>query len=223
MIGRNTQFGFTMIELMVGITIACIMTVAIVNVYVNQNATLSRQNSRNVAAADAWEAYGLIKRLLEHADIASFSATYGKGARNSTNPPAIELLDNANKPADDEIEVNFRTPWQMNIWPNDQFPFQMNQMKLTWKNYGEDNYVIKLVISDGASTQEILLAGGAQNGNSKVINLDIWPVGNDGAPQANPTDRPYGGFLVVLNTRAGQKTGESDPTFSVSGRVIPRN
>lgn len=220
----SKQSGFSMIELMVGITIASLLTIAVISVFVNLSGTFSRQTSRNAAAADAWEAYAVVSRLLEHAEISSIQVSYGAGSFNEGMPPApgtppIELAGN------DEIQITFRTPSGMNVWPNNQGPaFNRNQMTLTWQNHGTDKYEIKLVISDGAvANPEIVLTGGSEEGNSTVINFDIWPLDINGAKRTSANDEADGGYWVVINTRAGMKTAESDPVFSVSGRVVPRN
>lgn len=219
------ESGFGLVEVMIGVAIASLMTIAVVTVYITQSATFAKQTSRNSAAEDAWNAFYLLDTLFKHAESNGFTVEYGAtGARNIGNPPPIELLDAVGVVGEDEITVTFQIPLGMNIWPNDVDPYDRNQMRLKWSNYGDNKYQITLATSDGTGFGgETVLAGGDGGGNSKVINLDFWPLDANGVPRANATDYANGGYQITLSTRAGQKAGESDPVFTVSSVVLPRN
>jgi hypothetical protein len=112
----------------------------------------------------------------------------------------------------------------MSIWPNSQAPYDKNVMRLTWKNYGSDKYQVLIELDDGSGFETpILLAGGDAGGNTRIINFDLWPLNADGARQANVTDAPAGGYQMTISTRSSMSAGESDPVFTVSGVIVPRN
>lgn len=217
--------GFGMVEVMVGVTIASLMTIAVVSVYISQSATFTRQSSRNYAASDAWDAYAAVNNLLKHARFSSFNVSYGAGAFNDGVPPPVELLDTGTGAvAPDEITVTFQTPLGMDVWPNNVAPFAKNQMRLTWRNSGADSYQIRLVISNGITADPaIILAGGNRGANSRVINVDLWPLDRAGVRRASAADSPLGGYQLALSTRAGVIASESDPVITVAGMVRPRN
>ena len=45
----------------------------------------------------------------------------------------------------------------------------------------------------------------------------------EGVRQALVTAVPVGGYQMTISTRAGLRSDESDPVFTVSGVVVPRN
>lgn len=208
-----------MMELMIGITISSLLTIAVVTVFVSQTAVFTKQSSRNQAAEDAWDAYSLLSNLIKHAEIDSFVLAYGIGERNTGNPVPVEV-------ASDALRIDFTLPSGMAIWPNVVPPdFDRNQIRITWSNTGAAQYQIMISTSpDGLNySLPILVAGGDDSGISAVINLDLWPLDADGQPQAAATDTAISGYQMVLSTRAGYKSGDSDPVFTITGMIVPRN
>jgi len=207
-----------MMELMVGITISSLLTIAVVTVFASQTAVFTKQSSRNQAAEDAWDAYALLSNLIKHANINSFDLNYDSGERNTGDPVPIEV-------ADDEFNVDFTLPVGMGVWPNNAVPFDQNQIRITWSNTGAAKYKVMISTSpDGMNySQPILVSGGEDRGISAVVNLDLWPLDADGQPQAAAGDVALSGYQMVLSTRAGYKSGDSDPVFTVTGMIVPRN
>lgn len=207
-----------MMELMVGITISSLLTIAVVTVFVSQTAVFAKQSSRNQAAEDAWNAYDLLSNLIKHAEINSFLLDYSAGERNTGNPVPVEVVS-------DELDIDFRLPLGIAVWPNNVAPFDRNQIRITWSNTGAAKYQIMIATSpDGLNySLPILVAGGEDIGVSAVINLDLWPLDAEGQLQAGVDDAPISGYQIVLSTRAGYKSGDSDPVFTITGMIVPRN
>ena len=222
---KQAMQGVGMIEILVGIVISSLLTIAVITVYMSQNLMFKQQSSRNYAAADTWDVYGLISGILRHAQINSFNINYGAtGGLNPDDPVEIELLDDDLSVKNDEITVLFSVPTGMNIWPNDVAPFNRNVMRMTWTNNGADSYRIEIATDDGGGFSDpIILAGGNQGGNTRIINFDVWPMNAQGERQAAVTDPPIGGYQIVVSTRAAMQNGNSDPVFTVSGIILPRN
>ncbi len=221
---RKFSCGVGMVEILIGITISSLLTIAVVTVYLSQNVMFNQQSSRNQAASNAWDVYALVTGLVRHSQVDSFDINYGSGGRNPDGPENIELLGPSDEVVNDEITVTFSLPVGMKVWPNDVAPFDKNVVRLTWKSFGDDRYKIQVELNDGSGFgAPILIAGGTDGSNTRIINFDMWPLDSTGALQANLTDSPDGGFRVLISTRASMAVGESDPVFTVSGSVLPKN
>lgn len=221
---KNSSRGVGMVEIMVGVTISSLLTIAVITVYLSQNVMFNQQSSRNYASSDAWDVYAVVSNMIRHAQINSFTINYGEGGRNDESPAEIELLNTDGDVTNDEITIDFSVPAGMSVWPNNVSPFNNNIFSLTWQNFGGDSYEIQITTDDGSGPSDpILLAGGNTGGNTKIINFDLWPLDEDGNLRANITDTPTGGYRLVISTRSSMKAGSSDPVFTVSGVIVPRN
>lgn len=221
---KKAMQGVGMIEILVGIVISSLLTIAVITVYMSQNVMFKQQSSRNFAAADTWDVYSLVAGIMRHAQINGFDIDYGVGELNSDDPFEIELLDDDFAVQNDEITINFSVPTGMSIWPNDVAPFDRNIMRMTWRNNGTDSFRIEIATDNGAGFSDpVILAGGNEGGNTRIINFDVWPMSAQGQRQPNVDSPPIGGYQVVISTRAAMQNGNSDPVFTVSGIVLPRN
>ena len=218
---RKSMLGVGLIEIMIGVVISSLLTIAVVTVYVSQNAMFKHQSSRNFAAADTWDVFSLIGGVIRHSQINSFTIDYGVGDLNPDDE--IELLDGG-EVINDQITITFSVPNGMRVWPNDVAPFDRNVVRLTWQNFGGNSSQIRIETNDGAGfNTPVVIAGGNVGGNSRIINFDLWPLDAEGVRQALVTAVPVGGYQMTISTRAGLRSDESDPVFTVSGVVVPRN
>ena len=221
---KNKMLGVGMIEILVGIVISSLLTIAVVTVYMSQNVMFKQQSSRNYAAADTWDVFSLVSGIIRHAQINSFAISYGGGGLNDDDPAEIELLGDDDLVANDEITVTFSVPNGMRVWPNDTAPYNNNVMRLTWQNSGDNPYQVTIETNNGAGFEPpIVLAGGNAGVSSQIINFDLWPLDAEGNRQPLVTSAPVGGYQLIISTRAAMSAGESDPVFTVSGVVVPRN
>ena len=220
---KNSSRGVGMVEVLIGITISSLLTIAVVSVYLSQNVMFNKQSSRNQASSSAWDVYTLVTGLIRHAQVDSFDIVYGVGGINPPGPDDIELLDNG-AVVQDQITVTFSIPVGMKVWPNVTAPFDKNVVRLTWQSFGANSFQMQVELNDGGGFEApILIAGGADGGTTRIINFDIWPLDSTGVLQPNLSDSPDGGFRVLISTRAGMSMIDTDPVFTVSGSVLPKN
>jgi len=237
MINKKSKIcGYTLIELMIATSLASVMSLGVVAVFIDQTSTVNSEKQRDATAQEAHRAFNTISRLLRQAQENSINITYNGGkSYNADDTPEL---------ADDGITVNFTLPEGVSIWPNNNtVALDQNAVRLRWNNNTESDDAYKIQVANAVDTPALDGAGldtiaGSNDGSlSSVINFDLWPIGN-GTPmalQVGPNDVAENGYFLRITTRAttpdisflhaDNKTGEHKNfrTYTVTGIIFPRN
>ncbi|MEK6750069.1 MAG: prepilin-type N-terminal cleavage/methylation domain-containing protein [Pseudomonadota bacterium] len=232
----HTARGHTLVELLIAMGLAALISVGVASLYVSQNAIARSETQRDRAQLDAHYAYDIITHLLRQAATSSVVISYPGSAKfNADNEPQA--------PADDALVVDFLLPAGYPVWPNDQAVgadnFPNNAVRLHWQNTGDFAHQIQI---GTAATRDALadaalrpLTGGDQLTQTRIINFDVWPLSNvSGQRQANASDLAIGGYVVRVTARTAgadasfQRTADNTTlahyrTYTLSGGVAPRN
>ncbi|MDH4273969.1 MAG: prepilin-type N-terminal cleavage/methylation domain-containing protein [Gammaproteobacteria bacterium] len=220
--------GHTLVELLVAMGLAAVISVGVASLYVSQNALARNESQRDQTQTDAHFAFDIVSRLLRQARQDSIQVTYPASAKlNADNEPGTAETDG--------IVVDFLLPEGYPVWPNDKGEFSTPAVRLSWTTSGQTAYQLRI----GTATKREDLANSAMQtlagGLSPVINLDVWPLNNiTGKPQNSVTDIASGGYLVRVTARTAgidasfTRTDDKSElahvrTYTVSGSVAPRN
>lgn len=228
----NRQTGFSLVELMVAITLATIMSLGVLEIFVNQTGNITHETQRDLSSQQANHAFDTISSLLRQANKASLSINYPSGSQlNAEDQPQV---------SNDQIIVDFILPEGFNVWPNDKAPYTNNAIRLAWNNSATDtSNKIQMATAgtlealNGAPLKDI--AGTNTGDLARIINLDVWPMQDPRTPQASHTAKGDAGYLLRVTARTGLKDmsynnpddSNSDlqqyRTHTVSGIIFPRN
>jgi len=239
------QTGFSLVELMIAVTIAMALSIAVLYVYAGQIRTFSQVARKEQTSQEARNAFEVMSNLIRQADLCLSADTnrcpstlnIGLTYPNSvSNPNPATTLERAN----DSIQVDFITPSGYEIWPNSTSPYTNNAIRIEWS--GTDGIVwisAGASVTDGARANRFALAGGSGNLNTRIINLDLWPqqVSSTGivTDAATKTAKPTGGYRFSMTARVGTQdstyTNALDPTganqhfrtVTYQRNIIPRN
>jgi len=231
-INKLSQKGFSLIELMIAMTIAAFMSLAVISIFVNQTTHLSHETQRDSAVQEANRTFDMISRLLRQSYKNSINITYPAGKTpNNESTPEI---------SNDEINIDFSIPDGFNVWPNDKAPYENNNVRLKWNNNSDNSYVIQIASAnnfDAISDSDLkILAGDNTGDQARIVNLDIWPLADQRTLQNTANQTANSGYLLRVTARTAQKdiayinpdVAEDNPqkhyrTYTVSGVVSPRN
>lgn len=242
---KQRHSGFSLVELMIAVTIAMALSIAVMYVYAGQIRTFSQVARKEQASQEARSAFEVISNLVRQADLClspdtnrcpanlTIGLTYPNGVSNPN--PATTL-----KRANDSVQIDFVVPSGYEIWPNSTSPYTSNAIRVEWSS--TDGIVWISAggsVTDGARTNRIQLAGGSGNMNSQIVNLDLWPQ------QISPTGvvsdattvnaKPTAGYRLSITARVGTAdstyTNALDPngslknyrTITYQRNIIPRN
>lgn len=244
MIDRS-QSGFSLVELMIAVTIAMALSIAVMYVYAGQIRTFSQVARKEQTSQEARTAFEVMSNLVRQADIC-LSADTNRCPTNLnislaypnsvSNPNPATTLERAN----DSVQIDFVTPSGYDIWPNSTSPYTNNAIRVEWSS--TDGIVWISAggsVTDGTRATRFALAGGSGNMNTRIINLDLWPqqVSSTGAVSdaASKTAKPTGGYRLSMTARVGTQdstyTNALDPTgtnqhyrtITYQRNIIPRN
>lgn len=223
--------GHTVVELMVALLLASIVSIGALALYVNQTGMIKSETQRDTAAMENHRAFEKLAQLLRHAEVNSLNISFNQGGLNE-----IYTIQKEN----DDISIQFSIPKGFPIWPNDQAPYDKNKILIRWSNHdGDDNnFSIRLA---NAETVDILpnllkpIAGGGSTQDPKIINLDFWPLSGNQNPLNASDAKADGGYLLRLASRTGiadntyvNDNAPSGPlrhfrTHTVAAVIAPRN
>ena len=230
---KNT--GFTLVELMVATTLATLMSFGVLAIYVNQSVNISTETKRDTTSQEAQRAFDIISRLLRQAQQSSINITYDTGQIVTAGDPPETI--------NDAITIDFTLPPNQDIWPNVRNaanPVNNNAVRLRWHNNGGD-YSHQIQISNTTSVGALdaapisVLAGDDDNSQSRIINMDFWPLLDQRTLQGELTGTANSGYLLRITTRAATadmnyvnpdvNSGDyiNYRTYTVSGVITPRN
>ncbi len=233
--------GYSLIEMMVALTISMVISIATMYLYSGQVKTFFHTARKQQTTEEIQAAFEAVTTLLRQAELClsctpaqQISITYPAGVANP-NGAQVPYL------ANDDISLDFTVPVGYAIWPNVTAPsFSNNAMHLTWSQASGT-----LLLSSGpdAATAQtasaVVIAGSSGRLNTRIVNFDVWPMlaGASNVPVAgaNAGDKPTGGYHVVMTARVGASdssyTNQLDlmgpmrnyRTVTYEADILPRN
>lgn len=145
--------GFTLTELMVGLTVSSIVAIATVSAFSQQSGVIAQQTLLAQAQTDGRQAHELLTRLLRQAH------------RDSIVSQTL---------SDGKKEVTFTIPSGIAIWPNDASPFDKNSIRILWDNVNFTISVGNVIPGDAfAATDMLVLAGNTQGINTRITDFGL--------------------------------------------------
>lgn len=238
---RNNILGVTLVEMMVAVTISMIISIGVLIVYAGQVRTFSQTARKAQTSQEAQSAFDVIAGLVRQAEMCltcptqqTIGLTYPGGVANPNAASTTQLTG-------DSVQIDFTVPSGYNIWPNITAPYTNNAIRIEWTLASN---VIEVSagasVADAASSRTpIVIAGSSGNMNTKIVNLDIWPMVVDAAGAvttgALATTKPTAGYRITLTARVGTSdssyTNPLDPTGPLKNYrtvtyeriVLPRN
>ena len=217
---RQRQSGVTIIEALISLVLASLLSLAIVQAYSAQSKVLVEQNSYLTTQSELWSGFALVNSIVKQAQFSSMQINYLSNGRFNEATLESDFLST------DEIEISMRLPEGYPIWPNDIAPYQENIVLLKWQNYGDQAGVLAIENFNGN-------AGGRRRQNVlgdhdeyalKVLNFDVWPLDQLGQEMAvdalSPIDvEAESGYLVRLDVQGPHQTHP----IRFEKVIVPRN
>ncbi len=152
---KNKIEGFTLIEMMISITIASLLSLAVVNTFVSQSSMFTVQAQRNQMASDGFDAHELLSRLLQQAESSSIVITNSGTTRT----------------------IDFTVPSGFPIWPNNTSPFTNNAIRLQWDSTGSNPNQIRIASAENVAGLGVAtlatLVGDSNGSNTQISNLAL--------------------------------------------------
>lgn len=192
----KNQLGMSMVELMISLTVASILSLAVLASFASQGEIFINQNRRVQSYDDGRMVFDVLTRLLRHAESDSITVT-----------------DNGT-----DLVAQFTLPAGYPIWPNVESGFTQNHIFIKWADHddaanGFYKDQIRLAkastASVPASDQFTTLAGSDNGSNTRITDLNI----NLQADTRN--------YRLSLNASAGNIKKSIVSRFD--GLVMPRN
>jgi|GEM_PF-4499007 len=206
--------GFSLVELMIAVTLAMALSIAVLYIYSSQIRTFSQTARKEQTSQEARNAFEILSNLVRQADIClsadtnrcpsplRINSAYTLAA---SNPNAATTLALPN----DDVQIDFVVPAGFEIWPNNVSPYTNNAIRIQWSSADKIVYVSAgSSVSDAATLRTLIpLAGGSGNLNTKIINLDLWPqtVSATGSitDATTSTAKPTGGYKLTMTAQVG--------------------
>ncbi len=175
--------GFTLVEVMVSITIASILSLALISAYSTQAGTYMRQGHNSQATDDGREIYMVLNHLL----------------RQSINS-SIAIAQTAST-----TRIDLQIPQGFPIWPNTTPPYNLNAIRISWSNTGTNANQIMISSATGigalGAAPMVALAGSNAGSNTRVTGLTMAPA------------VPAGYLLSVTTLSGGAAIGSRGTVF----------
>lgn len=237
---RKTQCGQSLIEMMIALVVAMVISIAAIYLYSGQLRSFYHNARKQQTTEEIQAAFEAVTTLIREADMClacttpqQISISYPAGI---TNPNALKTPYLAN----DGISLDFTVPAGYAIWPNSTAPYANNAMHLSWSQASGT-----IMLSSGpdaasaATAAGVPLGGSGGNMNTRIVNFDVWPMvmGATNTPAAGSaaTDKPTAGYHVVMTARVGAADASYvnplDPTgpmrnyrtVTYEADILPRN
>lgn len=190
---RRRERGFTLVEIMVSITVASILSLAVISTYSSQAGTYMTQGRSSQAVEDGREVYMVLNHLLRQAENSSIAITQNAGS----------------------TIVDFTVPSGYAIWPNTTAPYDRNAIRIAWSDSGTNANQITVAsatsIGGLGGAQATALAGSNSGSNTRVIGLTMTAL------------VPAGYTLSVTTRAGVTPPGQTATGTTFDGLVLPRN
>lgn len=208
------QGGQTLIEMMIALTLAMVISIATIYLYSAQLKIFYHTARKQQTTEEIQAAFEVVTDLLRQAEMCltcnpaqQISISYPAGVANPNGAQTPYL-------ANDGISLDFSVPSGYAIWPNSTAPYASNSMHLSWSQASGT-----LLLSNGPNAgaaqaaSGVVIAGTTGKLNTSIVNFDVWPlaVGAGNVPTAGTSaaDKPTAGYHVVLTARVGA----NDPAY----------
>lgn len=209
---RKNTLGFSLIEMMIAVTVAMIMSIGVLLVYAGQVRTFSQTARKAQTTQEAQSAFEVIAGLVRQAEMCLTCIT--QQTMGITNPAASS------------VQIDFTVPSGYYIWPNTASPYTNNAMRIEWSNASS-----AVQVSAGASVADaagarapIVLVGASGNMNTKIADLAVWPMVVDAAgvvaAGASATTKPTAGYRITMTAKVGTVDVK---TVTYERIILPRN
>ncbi|MBL1275292.1 MAG: prepilin-type N-terminal cleavage/methylation domain-containing protein [Ectothiorhodospiraceae bacterium] len=147
--------GFTLIEMMVSIVVASLLSIAVINTYTSQSSMFTIQSQRTRMANDGRDTYEVLSRLLRQAESSSI----------------------ATSTAGTTLTIDFTIPTGYRVWPNTTAPYADNAIRLQWDSTGSNPSEIRIAngttIAGLGSDPLNTLVGNTTGSNTQITNLAL--------------------------------------------------
>lgn len=240
MCSLKPQCGQSLVEMMIALAVAMIISIAALYLYGGQMRSFYQHARKQQTTEEVQAAFETVTALLREAEMCLTCATPQQ--ISITYPAAVANPNAAKIPylANDGISLDFTVPAGYAIWPDSTAPYTSNAMHLNWS---QANGTLTLSNGpDAASAQAataITIGGSSGRINTRIVNFDVWPmvIGASGVPvaAAAATDKPTAGYHVSLTARVGAAdttyVNPLDPngpmrnyrTVTYEADILPRN
>lgn len=197
-INIHTQRGLSLVELMISLTVASILSIAVLASFTSQASIFINQSRRTQSYDEGRMAFEALTRLIRHAESSSINISTNDGSK---------------------LAFSFTIPSGYPIWPNTSGSFSDNHIFVKWADQNDPSngyakHQIRLAKSSTSSMpaadQFVTLAGADQGANARITALILSLQGDN---------RNY---RIGLTASAG-KTAENSIVSSFDGLVMPRN
>lgn len=152
---RKHVQGFTLIEMMISIVVASLLSIAVVNTFTSQSSMFTTQSQRNRMANDGRDAYEVISRLLRQAEASSIATSISAGSTT----------------------IDFTIPAGFPVWPNTTAPYDNNAVRLQWSSSGNHANRVRIGTASSiaalSSAELATLAGDTSGSNTQIIDLEL--------------------------------------------------
>jgi type II secretory pathway pseudopilin PulG len=237
----NRQSGHTLVELMISLTLAMLISIAALYIFSGQVRTFFQHARKQQTTNEVQAAFEAVTTLLRQAEMCLSLPCSPVEQVAISYPAGVANPNGANTPyiAGDMIDLDFTVPGSYAIWPNISGAYTDNAMHLSWSqadgklnlgNGADSAAATAMAHSAGAFT----IAGSSGKLNTRIINFDVWPLTSGGAG-TSAIDKPTAGYHVVMTARVGSLdmsyTNPLDPngpmqhyrTVSYEADILPRN
>jgi len=190
------QSGMSMVELMISLTVASILSLSVLASFASQSEIFLNQSRRTQSYDDGRSAFDVLTRLLRHAEAGS-----------------ITITDNNN-----DLTLAFTVPAGYPIWPNLSGNYTDNHIFIKWSDhddsangFGKDQIrLAKSSSSSMPSANQFVTFAGADNGsNTRITDLNISLQGDS--------------HNYRLNLIASAGNTKTSIVSNFDGLVMPRN
>ncbi len=129
---QNRQSGYTLVELMISLTVAMLISVAALYIFSGQVRTFFNHARKQQTTDEVQAAFEAVTTLLRQAEMCLTCATPQQ--IRITYPAGIANPNSASAPSitGDSISLDFSVPGGYPIWPNTTAPYTNNVMNLSW-------------------------------------------------------------------------------------------
>ncbi len=196
------QGGFSLIELMIGMLIGVLVSVAAISAFVSHSRTVFHQMSYNQASEDISEAYAVLSRLIMQAERDTIEVTESSTATS----------------------IVFALPEGFSVWPNanqkkDDPGFTRNWVRIAWTNTGDqaNKITIANAVEGGLGSAQIFdFAGAGADNSTRITGMSLEDDGEEITTYL---------FNISGKSFARDQVDGTDSAkgIVVGGRILPRN
>lgn len=189
MINIHRNSGLTLVELMISVTVASLISIGVVSLYASQSSVFVNESHSTQARTDGRDVYIVISRLLRQAE--SSSIVVSSDAASTT--------------------IDLTLPSGYPVWPNTTFPFTNNAVRLAWTNTGDNAYQIRIAtgssIANLGAAQLTTLVGNKTGDNTWITALSLnqsaggylLSVSSASGNIANAVNTTFDGIVIPRN------------------------